>query len=78
MAYTDKKDEGRPPVLPPLYSPVAQSDGCRICAQCLTFRVGHGRMMRCPCHRVYYCSKECQRTDWKVHRLVCDAKKKGR
>lgn len=25
---------------------------------------------QCPCKKVKYCSKECQRSDWQTHRLV--------
>ena len=26
------------------------------------------------CHRVLYCSKECQQADWKNHKKVCSSK----
>lgn len=67
-------DEPPPPAsLPPLYNPATMGSGQRVCAQCLAFRLGSGLMMRCPCREVYYCSKECQLKDWKVHRTVCGA-----
>lgn len=61
--------------LPPLYNPATVGSGQRVCAKCLIFRLGSGQMMRCPCREVYYCSKECQLKDWKVHKAVCGAKK---
>ena len=40
----------------------------RICARCGVV----GAMSQCPCRTgVYYCGRECQRTDWRVHRKVC-------
>jgi hypothetical protein len=60
-----------PPSLPPLFNAVTVGSDQRICAKCLSFRLGSGQMMRCPCHQVYYCSKACQNADWKVHRVVC-------
>ena len=32
-------------------------------------------LRRCRCHRVAYCSVECQRKDWPKHKDVCTAKK---
>jgi hypothetical protein len=57
--------------LPPLFDPVTVGSGQRICANCLTFRLGTGQMMRCPCRQVYYCSVACQKADWRVHRVLC-------
>jgi len=29
-------------------------------------------LKRCSrCHRVYYCSTECQRSDWSQHKVIC-------
>jgi len=28
----------------------------------------------CLCRKIHYCSKECQREDWKKHKLSCTAK----
>ena len=30
-----------------------------------------GRKLRCPCNEVTYCSKECQRRHWTIHKLTC-------
>ena len=60
-----------PPASPPLFNAVIRDSGQRICAGCMSSRLGTGQMMRCPCHQVYYCSKACQLANWKVHRLVC-------
>lgn len=35
-----------------------------------------GDSMSCPCKMVEYCSKECQRRDWKMHKVVCGKSKK--
>jgi len=30
-------------------------------------------MSKCAgCHRIYYCSRECQKSDWKRHKSVCN------
>ena len=34
-----------------------------------------GELKGCPCGTVRYCSKECQRKDWKPHRGICTAAK---
>eukprot|EP00752_Nemacystus_decipiens_P011513 g10223.t1 len=34
---------------------------------------GTGLMMCARCRKVAYCSKECQRLDWKVHKRTCSA-----
>jgi hypothetical protein len=57
--------------LPPCFDTVTVDPAQRVCAECLTFMLGHGRMLRCPCHHVYYCSKACQVANWKVHRVLC-------
>lgn len=58
--------------LPPLFNAVTRhGSGRRVCAKCMIFKRGPGKMMRCPCQQVYYCDKTCQREDWKVHKLVC-------
>jgi hypothetical protein len=42
-----------PPPLPPCYSATTVDPGQRVCAKCLTFMLGHGRMKRCgKCHQV--------------------------
>ena len=68
MTYNTKS---APPQLPPLFNAHTVRSGQRVCAKCMAFRLGSGRMMRCPCHQVYYCSRACQKADWKVHRVVC-------
>ncbi|KAF9525820.1 hypothetical protein CPB83DRAFT_515011 [Crepidotus variabilis] len=37
-------------------------------------RVQKMKKFRClACHTVFYCSRECQKLDWKTHHLNCDA-----
>lgn len=37
-------------------------------------REGRTRMMRCSaCHHTTYCSHECQKADWKAHKVSCKA-----
>lgn len=44
---------------------------CKVC--CKT-----ENLLRCSgCQSVYYCSKECQREDWRNHRVECLPKKQG-
>lgn len=38
---------------------------CDVCAQ------WNERMMLCPCRKVYYCNKECQKKGWKHHKPIC-------
>jgi len=33
---------------------------------------GKPKMMKCACGKVRYCSKECQRKDWKAHKPKCN------
>ncbi|KAJ7652134.1 hypothetical protein DFH06DRAFT_1094388 [Mycena polygramma] len=35
---------------------------------------GKPKMMKCACGKVRYCSKECQKADWKAHKPRCPAK----
>ena len=59
--------------LPPLSNASTfKGSGQHVCAKCLTFKLGSGKMMCCPCREVYYCCGECQTKDWKVHRVVCE------
>ena len=39
----------------------------KVCNKC-----GNPGTLRCSkCKKVYYCSKECQKSDWKTHKLSC-------
>lgn len=67
-----------PPALPPLFNAVIQGSDQRVCAGCMTFRLGTGQMRRCPCQQVYYCSVACQLANWKVHRVICGRAKSAR
>merc|ERR1712113_1120483 len=33
-------------------------------------------MNQCPCMQVYYCSRRCQKAEWKTHKTVCPEAKK--
>jgi hypothetical protein len=44
----------------------------QICAVCIKIGSKDALMNKCgDCNNVYYCSKECQRQDWRTHKLVC-------
>jgi hypothetical protein len=57
--------------LPPCFEAVTVNPGQRVCAQCLTFKLGSGQMKRCECHQVHalqlarpgldlkYCCRRC-------------------
>ena len=48
----------------------------KICVNCAEWRGPHNRkqLMACSgCKLVYYCDKECQRADWKHHKVACCA-----
>ena len=62
--------------LPPLSNVFTIKPGQRVCGKCMIFKLGRDQMMRCPCQQVYYCSKVCQKQDWKTHSVTCSAKKK--
>jgi len=40
---------------------------CNVC------RKWSQRMNQCPCKQVYYCSRHCQKKDWKAHKLICSS-----
>lgn len=51
--------------------PMAHIEMQRICSFCE--KLGD-RFKRCSrCLRVWYCSPECQKSDWKKHKELCDA-----
>jgi hypothetical protein len=68
----------KPLPLPPLCNAKTVHPGQRLCAKCLTFKLGGGLMKRCACLKIYYCSKECQIADWKTHSVLCKAKGEGK
>ena len=41
------------------------------CASCHI----NGSTKECPCKQVYYCSKECQKKDWHIHKSICNFRK---
>ncbi|KAK7969968.1 MYND finger [Apiospora saccharicola] len=48
----------------------AASEKCRSCGKAKT--AAGGKLMQCArCKEVAYCSKECQKADWKKHRQEC-------
>ena len=50
-----------------IYKVVNSQTWCRYCLQCDV------KTMRCfECKTAYYCSKECQQSDWHKHRKVCN------
>jgi hypothetical protein len=45
--------------------------------QCFTCKKDNSELKKCSnCLSISYCSKECQRNDWKRHKLECEDKKK--
>ncbi|KNZ78639.1 hypothetical protein J132_11080 [Termitomyces sp. J132] len=49
------------------------SEVCDLCG-----KAGQPRLMRCSaCGRAKYCSKECQKEDWKIHRVGCKTSNKA-
>ena len=76
VKYYKKTTEAQLP-LPPLFNAsTLKGSGQHICAKCMMYKLGSGKMMCCPCRQVYYCCSECQKQDWKVHRVVCKFSKK--
>ena len=47
----------------------------RTCSLCGA--VSQTTLRRCPCGDVRYCNKECQKADWRAHKLVCSALARG-
>ena len=51
-------------------------EGQKKCANCKKFGL---KFKKCSaCQSVYYCSRECQRSDWKKHKKVCKKAKTKR
>ncbi|CAG8017467.1 unnamed protein product [Penicillium olsonii] len=52
--------------------PGEKKDGCRVCDNAC--KPDGSDLMNCSrCHTAKYCSRDCQRADWKEHKLVCKA-----
>jgi hypothetical protein len=65
------------PATAPVSSPDTSSLGApSTCAACGTAaRAGGSRMLRCSwCQVSFYCSPECQRSHWRSHKTICNAK----
>ncbi|CAJ1942148.1 unnamed protein product [Cylindrotheca closterium] len=56
-------------------------DGNKMCRKCC--KSDHSKsfqssLMKCArCHQAYYCSRECQKSDWKEHKKTCITKTKS-
>lgn len=44
-----------------------ESKVCAVCHQ-------PGEKSCSKCHSIYYCSRQCQEQDWKIHKIICDEK----
>jgi len=53
--------------------PIVTSKMCRICQTSeITHKKNKSNMKRCGrCKKAWYCSVECQRKDWSIHKLEC-------
>lgn len=68
--------------LSPLYAPTEMAAAKKVSVErsqaggvrCTTCRKGGSSMLCSRCRKVTYCSKECQRQDWKNHKVNCAAK----
>ena len=61
-----------------LPSPNDKTDRLQCCAQCGHSGNGdsatHHNLLRCSkCKSVYYCTKECQKDHWKIHKAECNS-----
>lgn len=55
-----------------LQYPDLQCSWCRLSIRLLMQKSISPRLCRCAnCKAVYYCSKQCQENDWKMHRTLC-------
>ena len=72
---------GSPPVAPPLltskplsiFSTMADPDNLSKCTNCAKTSAESGKNLKlcAKCRTTNYCSRECQRADWKSHKKVC-------
>lgn len=45
----------------------------RICSGCRDLDTSRANLMKCgKCKAISYCSKECQKADWKIHKGLCE------
>ncbi|KAJ5919621.1 hypothetical protein N7454_009456 [Penicillium verhagenii] len=45
------------------------------CRKCGTISSNETPLKRCSrCHSAYYCSQDCQKADWKTHKMACTSK----
>ncbi|OBZ66306.1 hypothetical protein A0H81_13875 [Grifola frondosa] len=44
----------------------------KMCATCTVRSMQKPLFLCSRCHDTYYCSRECQKSHWKVHKLVCE------
>lgn len=51
---------------------------CRKCLKCDPSEAFQKSLMRCArCQSAYYCSKACQKADWKTHKMACEPTSKA-
>ena len=58
-----------------IYAVTCSANGDTVEQVCMVCEKRQGKLKKCSaCHVTCYCSAECQKKDWKEHKLVCSTK----